>query len=227
MSELRFEMGQARSVELSYSQATALIDVANARGYPSIALTQALQFELAIHQKDCIGQWVPMSEPGISGVTIGAQKWIYGIRWEEIDANLILRHQMAKSRKRMVLEFDLKLYPLVMAEIAKIPDSERHGPLVKRERSGLPWKATRFRQVWRELARAAGIPDDVKNMDSRAGATTETLEATGGNLEAARKQAGHTNIKTTQRYSRGLIESNSNVAVLRVTKRQKTGPRTP
>jgi integrase len=58
-------------------------------------------------------------------------------------------------------------------------------------------------------------------MDSRAGASTETIDATGGNLEAARKQAGHTNIKTTQRYSRGDLDSNLKVAVLRAAKREQ------
>jgi hypothetical protein len=49
-------------------------------------------------------------------------------------------------------------------------------------------------------------------MDSRAGGITETIEATGGNLEAARKQAGHSDIKTTQGYSRRVLRSNSQTA---------------
>jgi hypothetical protein len=39
-------------------------------------------------------------------------------------------------------------------------------------------------------------------MDSRAGAVSETVEATGW-LEAARDLATHTTTKTTRRYSRG------------------------
>jgi hypothetical protein len=46
------------------------------------------------------------------------------------------------------------------------------------------------------------------------------IEATGGNIEAARKQAGHSDSRTTQRYSRGDLDSNSKVAVLRVNARQ-------
>ncbi len=72
--------------------------------------------------------------------------------------------------------------------------------------------------VWQ---RRVSVPDDIRNMDSRAGATTETLEATEDNVEAARKQAGHANAQTTHRYSRGLLKSNSKVAILRAAKRNK------
>jgi hypothetical protein len=43
------------------------------------------------------------------------------------------------------------------------------------------------------------------------------------NLEAARKQAGHSDVRTTQRYSRGNLESNSKVAVLRSGAAPKNG----
>ena len=37
-------------------------------GWYSIALAQALQFELLLSQKDVIGEWVPVTEPGKSDV---------------------------------------------------------------------------------------------------------------------------------------------------------------
>jgi len=224
LAEQTFENGNARTEELTHAQCSAFIRTANAGGEDWMALAQAFQFELSLRQKDVIGQWVPVSEPGISDLTRGGKKWLYGLRWEEIDQNLILTHQMTKSRKRKILEFDLKLYPMVMAEIAKIPAERRVGPIILNPRTGQPPVAVAFRFTWRKLATKAGIPPEVKNMDSRAGAITETLEATGDNIEAARKQAGHSNAQTTQRYSRGLQRSNSKVAVLRVASRTKTKP---
>lgn len=221
LSEMQFEKGGARREQITHAQADLIIKEATRRGEISIALTQALQYELTVHQKDCIGEWVPVSEPGLSDITWSNEKWLYGIRWEEITPDLILSHKMAKSRKGKLLEFDLKLYPMVMSVLALIPEDRRTGPLVKCEKTGMPWAASTFAQHWRSIARAVGIPNKVWNMDSRAGGTTETLDATDGNLEAARKQAGHTDIKTTQRYSRGDLKSNSKVAVLRVASRPK------
>jgi hypothetical protein len=39
-------------------------------GWHSIALGQAFQFECTLRQKDVIGEWVPLSEPGVSAVII-------------------------------------------------------------------------------------------------------------------------------------------------------------
>jgi hypothetical protein len=44
-------------------------------------------------------------------------------------------------------------------------------------------------------------------MDSRAGGITETIEATGGNVEAARKEADHATLEQTAPYSRRRRQS--------------------
>lgn len=226
IGEMEFQKGSPRTETINAQQCADICAAAGRLGLPSIALAQALQFELAIRQKDAIGEWVPMSEPGVSDVTNAQrQKWLYGVRWEEIDGNMILTHKMTKSRKGKEFVFNLSLCPMVMAEIGgTIPAS---GPMVVCEATGLPWKPTNFRNKWRECANAVGIPRHIQNMDSRAGGTTEAIEATGGDLEAARKQAGHSDSRTTQRYSRDLLKSNSKVAVLRANSRPKTdGERT-
>jgi hypothetical protein len=48
-------------------------------GMPSIQLAQALQFELCLRQKDVIGEWVPVAEPGMSSVTYHGRKWLCGL----------------------------------------------------------------------------------------------------------------------------------------------------
>lgn len=218
LSEMQFENSPARTATLGRVECEAICAAANAAGLSSVALAQALQFELTLRQRDVIGEWVPLSEPGISDTTHHGEKWLRGIRWEEIDENMILRHQMSKSKTVKILEFDLKLYPLVCAELSRIKGDKRVGPIVVCELTRKPWKHNHFRIKWREIAISAGIPKTVRNMDSRAGGTTETIRASGGNLEAARKQAGHSDVRMTQRYSRNLLESNSEVAVLRARK---------
>lgn len=215
LGEMTFKVGQPRTEAMTLQQCQAVIKEAHHRGKHSLALAQAFQFELALRQRDVIGEWVPMSEPGVSEVTHAGQKWIRGLRWEEISADLILTHAMSKSRSGKVLQFDLKLYPLVMAELARIP-RRLSGPVVVQEGLNKPWKSNNFNHRWREIADNAGLPKTLRNMDSRAGGTTEAIEATGGDLEAARKQAGHSDSRTTQRYSRDVLKSNSKVAILRV-----------
>lgn len=220
LHELRFETPGARTAELTAGQVVAIRTLALAQGHRALALAQALQFELSLRQKDVIGEWVPVGEPGLSEVTHHGRKWLWGVRWEEVDANLILRHPTSKSNGRRVVEFDLKLCPMTMADLAQIPPEQRVGPLIKGEKTGRPPVGRVFYREWRKIARKVGVPDNVANMDSRAGATTETIEATGGDIEAARKQAGHSKASTTQRYSRGVLRSNSKVAVLRVAHRK-------
>jgi hypothetical protein len=59
------------------------------------------------------------------------EKWLRGLRWEEIDASMILRHHTSKNDAEAV--FDLRLYPMVMEEIARVPAALRSGPMVVRE----------------------------------------------------------------------------------------------
>jgi hypothetical protein len=66
---------------------------------------------------------------------------------------------------------------LMMREIRRVPRPES-GPIIVSETSGLPWRGVEFRRKWwRALARAVGIPDDVKNRNSRdAGGDDEEEE---------------------------------------------------
>jgi hypothetical protein len=70
------------------------------------------------------------------------------------------------------------------------------------------------------VARKAGIPDNVWNMDVRAGAITEAEDA-GVDLDIIRGAVGHTQSSTTARYSRGAIGKSRTVATQRLAYRTK------
>jgi hypothetical protein len=215
LAKLKFENGKPRDEAMTLRQCENIIAAAHAASppMPSIALAQALQFDLRIRQRDVIGEWVPSTEPGISVIDHRRnRKWLRGIRWEEISSTMKLSHPASKTGK--LIERDLTLYPMVMAELDRIPAEKRFGPVVISELTGRPWKNNNFRDHWRRIATASGLPTSVYNMDNRAGGITETIEATNGNVEAARKEAGHSDIKTTQRYSRRHLESNTGTAVI-------------
>jgi hypothetical protein len=56
-----------------------------------------------------------MSPGPLSDVISGNEKWVRGIRFEEIDQNLILKHVTSKRDK--LLTIDLKQCPMVMTEL--------------------------------------------------------------------------------------------------------------
>jgi len=229
LSMMKFPNIKPRNVCLTAEHAIAIRAEAHKQGMPSIALAQAIQFEVALRQKDVIGEWVPTSEPGVSDVIAGNDKWTRGIRWNEIDANLILQHETSKRGKD--IEFNLRLAPMVMEELklvlglnlvdgltrSKLPTS---GPVIVYERTGMPYYQHQFGKEWKCIARAAGIPDGVHNMDSRAGAITEATEA-GVPLEHVQHLATHSNITTTQGYSRGKTEKVESVARARIEHRNR------
>lgn len=219
ISDLRFESAAPRTERLDAVMADDVRKAAHAAGKPSIALAQAIQFELTLRQKDVVGEWVKIHEDGVSDVTDRGRKWIRGLRWEEIDQNGILTHKT--SKRGQVLSFNLALYPMIVEELASIPDDKRNGPIIVCESTGLPYRTRHFAGEWREVADLAGVPKGVWNMDSRAGGVTEAMEADPSqeNLEAVRHHTGHQNIATTQRYSRATAEGNSKVAILRVKHR--------
>jgi hypothetical protein len=196
----------------------------------SVGMAQAFQFECIFRQKDIIGEWVPETEPGESDTwrikkKKGHQKWLRGIRWEEIGADLVLRH--ITSKKQKPIEVDLKNAPLVVAELQRIdpgsiwfdeagaanvdrsrlPDT---GPVIRWEVTGRPYDAAAFRREWRMVADAVGVPKSIKNMDSRAGAITEATTA-GAPIEHVKHAATHSDISQTQHYARGTTEKIASV----------------
>jgi hypothetical protein len=221
LSKQRYAMSRARNEALTAEMANAIRAKAHEMSRPSIALAQALQFELMLRQKDVIGEWVPIAEPGMSDVTNNlGSKWLRGLRWEEIDQNLILRHVTSKRGKP--IEVCLRDAPMVMEELDRqFPEGlPASGPVILYEKTGRPWNQTYFRQAWRKVADECGIPKTVRNMDSRAGAITEATDA-GADLEHVRHAATHSDIGMTQRYSRGGADKTANVMRLRSEHRNK------
>lgn len=234
----KFAQGKPRTAVLTYDQAAAICQRARAIGRTSIALAQAIQCEFTWRQKDCIGEWVPVSEPGLSATVSGNTKWLRGVRWEEIDANGIVRHITSKKLKEIVI--DIKNAGLVVAELmAAYPGSftrnevtktltihrdllPASGPMVVSERTMLPYQNSNFRVEWRRIATLCGVPKEVRNMDTRAGAITEALQS-GARPDAVRKSATHSNLAMTSRYSRSDADDIAEVMQSRAAGRNKTG----
>ncbi|MGJ4884146.1 hypothetical protein [Bradyrhizobium sp. HKCCYLRH3097] len=168
VSSMAIEVPKARTEQLTREQANLIRLKAHEKERASIALAQAFQMDCDFLQKDVIGEWLPVSEPGISDVISKGLKWVRGIRWEEISENLILEHPPSGKGK-----IDLKKAPMVMEELERVRTKNggklpTNGPIVVSEWDDLPWTAPEFRRWWRIVADACGIPKTVRSADSRA-----------------------------------------------------------
>jgi hypothetical protein len=226
-----------RKEYMTAAQCRLLRLTAHEMGYASVALQQAFAFELGVRQKDVIGEWIPRKWPGITDVAWGLRKWLMGFRWEEIDAELILRHRLSKSvrgnasvmdtKAGKTKAWDLKVYPMVMDELRRLAGKDQieradlpaSGPLIVCETIGRPWVGEQFRRAWRKIATAAGIPTNLQNRDSRPGAATEA-DVAGAPREKIQRGLGHSRGETTAIYLREELEVNRELARLRIEKRK-------
>lgn len=214
-SLVKFERGGAREEEMTFAQASAFIrkaiEMGNADVIPpdrarAMAIGVAAQFELLLRQKDIIGDW-----GGPRG-----EKWTGYFTWENIPG-WRWRMKTSKSKYRTAAEFDLSVYSLLYPLLEAVPHEERVGAIIKGEH-GLPVRERSYRKWFRQIARAANIPDEVWSMDSRAGGATEAEEA-GAAIDAIQGALTHSKKDTTLRYLRQNKTKIATVADARNRKR--------
>jgi len=102
----------------------------------------ALQFELMLRKKDCVVEWFPESEPGDTDVHYRGEKWMRGLRWEEIDESLILRH----LAPMIIEEFERMAAGFVTEGGFDRSVLPARGPIVKNEINAMQWSANEFRR---------------------------------------------------------------------------------
>lgn len=210
LHRLRFENPKPRTDILTSAQVAAIRAKAHEWGLHSIAMANAFQGDLALRQKDVIGERLAKQHATPTSIEYGREIWDYGLRWEEIDQDFVLRHVTSKRQKLIVV--DLNMASMVMEELrcsisAEVgetlnrADFPSYGPIIIYEGTAQPYHDYIFRSRWRQIATSAGIPKNVRNMDSRAGAITEALLA-GAPLDSVRKFATHSDASMTAKYSR-------------------------
>jgi hypothetical protein len=227
LDEARFKQPRRRWAKLELHHVEAFVPAAIDAGRVSLALGTALQFETTLRQRDVIGEWAPFA-PGesASGIILGDRRWVNGLTWADLADDLVVRKRTTKTGA--IVAHDLKLCPLVLGVLEHVPLSARVGPLIIDEKAGRPYAEYVYTRRWRAIARKAGIPNDIWNMDARAGAISEADDA-GADLDMIRSTAGHTQSTTTARYIRGTIGKSRTVAKLRQAHRaaSKTGREQP
>jgi hypothetical protein len=212
LSLIDFEAPKTRKIKMEYAHAKAICDQAINDKRPSIALTQALQWDTALRRIHIIGEWLPVEEGDVGGIIRGRTKW-HGLTAADISPDMILTVPITAKNKEAT-RHDLKACPLVLEVLQKVA-LPKMGPLIVSETTKLPYRENYYATDWRVIAESAGVPSNIWSMDARAGAISEAEAAT-GSIDAARKMAGHTNAKTTQGYVRNDdLDNNRRVAKAR------------
>ncbi len=214
-----FKQPARRRSKLEVGQVLAFVRTALEAGRPSLAIGTLIQFETGMRQRDVIGEWVPIAgDEERSGIVIRGRRgqewrrWCNGLTWSDISRDFII--SKATTKTGAIVSHDLKLFPLILELLDAIPAERRIGPLIVDEVANRPYAEFGYAREWRAIARRAGIPDEVWNMDARAGAITEAEDA-GADLDAIRSTVGHTQQSTTEGYLRGALGKSRAVANLR------------
>ncbi len=168
-----------------------------------------------MRQIDVIGRWAEGRAEG--GISYRGRLWGGGLTWADLTAEKLA---VRTSKTGAEGEWTLANYPLLVRAIEAFPEEERIGPAVVDERTGQPYKDKAYGKIWRKIATAAGIPKEVWNMDSRAGALSEAAEA-GAEPEDMREFGTHASFETTQRYIRRTGKATDRVAGLRRKLRER------
>ena len=205
LAEMQFKRAGKRDSAMTFQHVLAFIKTA--QEWPEdrsmMALGVATQWETMLRQKDVIGE------------RIGGE-WRGNYTWENIPG---WKWTTKTSKTKAPITFDLSKLELLWPLLQAVPQEQRTGAIIKGW-NGLPIVERTYRKWYRQIARKAGIPDDVWNMDSRAGAVTEALES-GADIADVARAATHSRQVMTERYDRGVTKAVIEIAEARRTRRRK------
>lgn len=234
LSKIQFEREGSRDQELTYQQVRDFLrGAAEMAGKGLIERDRALylsigvaaQFEMMLRQGDIIGKWSPRRVDakypgGITLLHVDDETWAGFFTWEKVPG-WRWRTRTSKSKYRAAVEFNLSLYDLLFPLLEQVPAEERTGAIVKGEH-GLPIRYRTYAKTFRKIARFAKIPDEVWNMDARAGGAGEAEESL-VSIDLIREGLTHTNTTTTTRYIRRRTKKIEAIAEARKQSRVADG----
>jgi integrase len=140
------------------SQITAVVQTAIKMGHPSIALATIIAINTAQRPSD-----------------------IRALRWSQYDGRIITLTQIKTGATVTIPVTDQLRTALDEAKRARIESKvvalDPEGPVLVQEITGRAWVRENFTRNFREVCRAAGIPDTLQFRDLRRTATTHLAEA--------------------------------------------------
>ncbi|WP_292052652.1 site-specific integrase [Martelella sp.] len=137
-SGMEFTAPAARTKSITYDQAQAICEKAAENGLLSIAIAQALQFDLTLRQIDVIGRWETSIEAETGGILDRGQRWVDGLLWSHIDPDGVLSKPTSKTGQ--TAEHDTRAYPMLRQLLDMIPQEKtgRAGCNIRDDRPSIP-----------------------------------------------------------------------------------------
>lgn len=215
----------ARTQAMTAADVVAAREAAHRAGRPSRALAYAIAFETTLRLWDVIGQWWPIDQGGLSDIIdAGVNKKWFGLRWEDIDEDMVLRLTPTKTSETTgkSIAYPLDKAPMVLEELQHWPADRRRGPMIVNEGTGLPYHVQVFTNCWAKDRKEAGISNTVWARDLRASGISEGRAAAASTDDAA-KVAGHSSTRTTAKvYDRANLEAAERFAKARIKRRKQS-----
>lgn len=202
LTVMKFDVPDARTNSVSYEQVDALVKQAEKDGYISIAIATLAQYELIERRVHIIGKWEHKDE------------WIGGWVWERVTPDWWITYYQNKT-KRTERTYDLKNVQRLLGLMQLTPKEKRVGPIIRCEATNEPWRRRYYAEVFRDIARRAGLPDDLWSMDMRAGGATEADGVEGVSDRALQDAGGWADPRMRDRYRREKQRNARNVVALR------------
>lgn len=218
LAEIRFPKGPRRSIYATREHILAIVAQSDAAGTSDFSLGIMLQFELTLRAIDVRGQWLPTNDADLAtgGIVRAGKRWQDGLTWDMVSGDLTsITKVISKTAKSMpeARTFDLTFLPEIQTRLRLLSTEGRIGPVIRSSRGErLPYTVYGWSQAWARYRKAAGVPEEIWMMDTRAGAVTEA-KMMGADPYALRDAAQHSSINTTNRYARG--DGSSKVVQLR------------
>lgn len=213
LSQMRFRTPNPRTVAPTRSDVEAMIRAADEMNLPALAVGMTLQFELCLRVVDVYGQWIR----GTGGIERNGEHWVDGLTWDMLTEDCtVLTKIISKTAKSMPEPYawDLTPLPELTHRLRQMAAQGRIGPVCTSTTSRLPYGSNGLAAAFRRVRDAAGVRDDIKLRDLRAGGLTEAKEI-GVPMALRRDAAQHMQEATTDRYSRHRSEAASKVIELR------------
>lgn len=219
LSTMRFPTSAPREIAPTRTQVAAIAAAAIEAGYNSIALTTLAQFEFTERRTHIIGVWEGVGEDAT---------WSYGWTWNNITADWHVKYEQTKVGK-VKRDYDLKDTPMLLDLLLDLhlqtPEEKRgRHPVVICETTGQPWRDRHYAEIFRMIARKAGVPDDVRSMDMRAGGATEAASIPGMTPMDIQAAGGWKDPSMASRYTRDGSGRARNVVKARQKAQSKDVP---
>lgn len=214
LSNMRIPTPAARSTAATREQVEAIVAAADARGMRSYAAGILIQWWFGLRAVDVRGQ-----------VLDG--EWQDGLTWAMFDDEITGFHKVISKTAKSLPEayhFDITVVPglrqrLLEMRAALHPHwTQPHMPVALNTRSGKAYTPSGWTSAWAKLRAAAGVPEDVWCMDTRAGAITDAAQIPGVSLSQLRNAAQHKDASTTGRYIRERSSDANRIVQLRATR---------